>query len=83
MLSASIEKSSRTLDDHVLQFSPVFIILVDEETDIRVLNNIQNPAQAKWLSFLGLLVDRTIDGSASIRETDWDDVGFSISCRRG
>lgn len=81
MLSTSIEKSSRTLEYDVLQFSPVFIIVVDEETNIGVLNNIQDPAQAIWLYSLGFLVDSTIDGSVSIRETDWDHKRFSISCR--
>ena len=78
---ASIEESSCALDYHVVQLTPVFVIVVNDETNIRVLNNIQNSAQGKWSSSLGLLVDCTIDGIASIRETDWHDQRFSISSR--
>ena len=81
MFPASIEESSCALDYHVVQLTPVFVIVVNDETNIRVLNNIQNSAQGKWSSSLGLLVDCTIDGIASIRETDWHDQRFSISSR--
>jgi hypothetical protein len=81
VFSASIKKSSRSLDYHVVQLTPVFVIVVDDETNIWVLNNIQNPAQGKWSSSLGLLVDCTIDDIASIREADWHDERFSISGR--
>ena len=83
MLSASREKSSLSLDDHVPQFPPVFIILVDGETNILILNYVPDAAQGERFHSLGLLVDCAIDGPGAQGETDWDYERGSFSCGRG
>ena len=83
MLSASREKSSRRLDHHVSQFPPIFIILVDGETNILILEYVPDAAQAKRFYSLGLLVDYAIDGSGAQGETDWNYERSPFSCGCG
>ncbi len=83
MLSASHEKSSLGLDYHVPQFPPVFIILIDGETNILILNNVPDAAQSKWFHSLRLLVDCAIDSPGARDETDWDYERDSFSCGGG
>ena len=83
MLAASCEKSSLSLDDHVPQFPPVFIIVVDGETNILILDYVPDAAQGERFNSLGLLVDCAIDSPGAQGETDRDYERGSFSCGCG
>jgi hypothetical protein len=71
--SSFSEKGGDAVDQHVLQPSPIFIVVVNDQANVRILNYIRDPAQGKGFRAFGLFIECTINHGAVERETDWND----------
>ena len=83
MAFTALHDASRTGNEHVRELAPVFLIVIDNERDLRILLNIAQAFEISRRSALWLFVDGRIKTLAVESEADRDRVRLTESIGRG
>jgi len=83
MSFTSLHDASRTGNEHVRELAPVFLIVIDNERDLRVVSNVAQTLELSGRTSLWLFVDGRVEVFAVESEADRDHVRLTESIGRG
>src|SRR6476659_1976943 len=83
MAFTALHDASRTGNEHVRELAPVFLIVIDNERDLRVVSNVAQTLELSGRTSLWLFVDGRVEVFAVESEADRDHVRLPGSIRRG
>jgi hypothetical protein len=81
MLLSVLNYDRGTVNNHVAQIMPIFLVQVNDQADVGVHGNVHGPPELRRLSSFGFFVNWTVDRCSVVNVTDWNDVWFSAGCR--
>jgi len=83
MCFAALQYTSRSSNQNVVELAPVFLIVIDNERDLRVVSNVAQTLELSGCTSFWLFVDRRVEAFAVESEADRDPVRLTESIGRG
>ena len=83
MCFAPLQYTSRSSNQNIAELAPVFLIVIDNERDLRIVSNVAQAFEISRRSPLRLFIDGRVEGFAVEREADRDHVRLTESIGRG
>ena len=83
MCFAALQYTSRSGNQNIAELAPVFLIVIDNERDLRIVSNIAQTLKLSGRASLWLFVDGRVEVFAVESEADRDRVRLTESIGRG